>query len=32
VNKARGLIESAGFTILSVEDAGPYHYLIVAGT
>ncbi|HUH78393.1 MAG TPA: methyltransferase domain-containing protein [Methanoregula sp.] len=29
--KARLLIESAGFRIRSVSDAGPYHYLIVAG-
>ncbi len=29
--KARGLIESAGFRIQSAEDAGPYHYLIIAG-
>jgi ubiquinone/menaquinone biosynthesis C-methylase UbiE len=31
VEKARGMIESAGFRILAVEDAGPYHYLIIAG-
>lgn len=31
VKKARDLIESAGFRILSVQDAGPYHYLIIAG-
>jgi hypothetical protein len=30
VAKAKNLIESAGFRILSVQDAGPYHYLIVA--
>jgi len=24
------LIESAGFEIASVTDAGPYHYLIIA--
>ncbi|MCX6685954.1 MAG: class I SAM-dependent methyltransferase [Methanoregula sp.] len=31
VAKAKNLIESAGFRILSVQDAGPYHYLIIAG-
>lgn len=31
LEKARNLIESAGFRIESVTDAGPYHYLIVAG-
>ena len=31
IEKARNLIESAGFSIVSVSDAGPYHYLIVAG-
>ena len=30
IKKARHLIESAGFTIASVSDAGPYHYLIIA--
>jgi ubiquinone/menaquinone biosynthesis C-methylase UbiE len=30
VEKAKNLIESAGFRILSVNDAGPYHYLIIA--
>jgi ubiquinone/menaquinone biosynthesis C-methylase UbiE len=30
IDKARYLIESAGFTIASVTDAGPYHYLIIA--
>ena len=30
--KARSLIESAGLTIQSVQDAGPYHYLIIAGS
>jgi ubiquinone/menaquinone biosynthesis C-methylase UbiE len=30
VTKARGLIEAAGLRIHSVQDAGPYHYLIVA--
>lgn len=31
VRKAQGMIEAAGFRILSVRDAGPYHYLISAG-
>jgi len=31
VGKAKHLIESAGFRILSVQDAGQYHYLIIAG-
>jgi len=30
IDKARHLIESAGFAITSVSDAGPYHYLILA--
>ncbi len=30
VAKAKNLIQSAGFRILSVNDAGPYHYLIIA--
>ena len=30
--KAGRMIESAGFRIGSVQDAGPYHYLIIAGT
>jgi len=30
IDKARHLIESAGFSIASVSDAGPYHYLIIA--
>jgi hypothetical protein len=30
IDKARYLIESAGFKIASVTDAGPYHYLIIA--
>lgn len=30
VEKARYLIESAGLRIQSVQDAGPYHYLIIA--
>jgi ubiquinone/menaquinone biosynthesis C-methylase UbiE len=30
VDKARNLIGSAGFNRLSVQDAGPYHYLIIA--
>jgi ubiquinone/menaquinone biosynthesis C-methylase UbiE len=29
VAKAKNLIESAGFTVRSVQDAGPYHYLII---
>jgi hypothetical protein len=29
--KAQAMIESSGFDILSVKDAGPYHYLIIAG-
>lgn len=29
--KARGMLEAAGFRIQSVQDAGPYHYLIIAG-
>lgn len=29
--KAQRLIEDAGFRIISVQDAGPYHYLISAG-
>jgi ubiquinone/menaquinone biosynthesis C-methylase UbiE len=28
--KASGLIESAGFTVTDVRDAGRYHYLITA--
>ena len=31
VKKATGLIEAAGFRVQSVQDAGPYHYLITAG-
>lgn len=31
VHKAQAMIESAGFRVLSVKDAGPYHYLISAG-
>jgi len=31
VEKARTLITSAGFRIISVQDSGPYHYLIIAG-
>jgi len=31
IEKARSLIDSAGFRIESVTDAGPYHYLIIAG-
>lgn len=30
VEKARGLIGSAGFRRVSVQDAGPYHYIITA--
>jgi hypothetical protein len=30
IDKARYLIESAGFEIASATDAGPYHYLIIA--
>jgi len=30
VQKAKNMIESAGFTIQSVQDAGQYHYLIIA--
>jgi hypothetical protein len=30
VKKAKTMIESAGFTVQSVQDAGPYHYLIIA--
>ncbi len=30
VEKARSMIEAAGFRVLSVQDAGPYHYLIIA--
>lgn len=29
--KAAGLIAGAGFRILSIENAGPYHYRIIAG-
>jgi ubiquinone/menaquinone biosynthesis C-methylase UbiE len=31
IRKAKQLIESAGLKVLSVQDAGPYHYLILAG-
>jgi ubiquinone/menaquinone biosynthesis C-methylase UbiE len=31
VDKARNLIGSAGFRLVSVQDAGLYHYLIIAG-
>lgn len=31
IAKAKNLIESAGFRIQSVQDAGPYHYLVIAG-
>jgi hypothetical protein len=30
IEKARNLIGSAGFRVASVQDAGPYHYLIIA--
>jgi len=30
VSKAKNLIESTGFTVQSVQDSGPYHYLIIA--
>jgi ubiquinone/menaquinone biosynthesis C-methylase UbiE len=30
VARARQLIETAGFGVVSVHDAGPYHYLIIA--
>jgi ubiquinone/menaquinone biosynthesis C-methylase UbiE len=30
VAKAKRLMESAGLRILSVQDAGPFHYLIIA--
>jgi ubiquinone/menaquinone biosynthesis C-methylase UbiE len=30
IDKARNLIVTAGFGIVSVNDAGPYHYLIIA--
>jgi ubiquinone/menaquinone biosynthesis C-methylase UbiE len=30
IEKARNLMGSAGFRIVSVQDAGPYHYLIIA--
>jgi ubiquinone/menaquinone biosynthesis C-methylase UbiE len=29
--KAGALMESAGLRVLSVQDAGPYHYLVIAG-
>jgi ubiquinone/menaquinone biosynthesis C-methylase UbiE len=31
LSKAVGLIESAGFRVISTADAGPYHYLVIAG-
>ncbi len=31
IAKARQLIESAGFHVTSVAEAGPYHYIIIAG-
>lgn len=30
VGKAENMIQSAGFRILSIQDSGPYHYLITA--
>ena len=32
VHTAQAMIEAAGFRVLSVQDAGPYHYLIMAGS
>jgi ubiquinone/menaquinone biosynthesis C-methylase UbiE len=31
IAKARQLIESAGFHVQSIEDCGPYHYIIIGG-
>ncbi|MDD1676996.1 MAG: hypothetical protein LUQ40_04575, partial [Methanomicrobiales archaeon] len=31
IARAKALIEGAGLRVLSVQDAGPYHYLIIAG-
>lgn len=31
IAKARQLIESAGFHVASISEAGPYHYIIIAG-
>ena len=31
VGKAKGMMESVGLRVLSVRNAGPYHYLILAG-
>ena len=31
IAKARSLMESVGLRILDVQEAGPYHYLIIAG-
>jgi ubiquinone/menaquinone biosynthesis C-methylase UbiE len=31
LEKAANLIRSAGFTVQAIRDAGPYHYLIIAG-
>ena len=31
IAKARGLMESAGLRVLSVQEVGPYHYLVLAG-
>jgi ubiquinone/menaquinone biosynthesis C-methylase UbiE len=30
IERARNLIGSAGFRVISVQDAGPYHYLLIA--
>jgi len=30
IEKARRMMEAAGFRVLSVADSGPYHYLIIA--
>jgi hypothetical protein len=29
--KAKNLMEAAGLKVVSVQDAGPYHYMIIAG-
>ena len=31
ISRARHMIETAGLRVRSIEDAGPYHYLILAG-
>jgi hypothetical protein len=28
--KAAGLMRSAGFTVINIKDAGPYHYVVTA--